>query len=94
MEIQSIGQGQVRIGTASTAQIGIGTKPNAGYYLSVSGTSSFNTARKATCLDLISDVYVSRTGADIVRSPVDSIHTLRVKDGQPVWEFRNKTFDC
>ena len=29
MEIQSLGRGQARIGTASTAQVGIGTTPNA-----------------------------------------------------------------
>ena len=32
MEIQSLGQGQVRIGTASTAQVGIGANPNPSYF--------------------------------------------------------------
>ena len=32
MEIQSLGQGQVRLGTASTAQVGIGATPNASYF--------------------------------------------------------------
>ena len=41
MEIQSLGQGQVRTGTASTAQVGIGTTPNASYFLTVGGTSNF-----------------------------------------------------
>ena len=69
MEIQSLRQGQVRIGTASTAQVGIGRNPpNASYYLSVGGTSNLNIARIATRLDLIGDLYVSSTGADIVRS--------------------------
>ena len=94
MEIQSLGQGQVRIGTASTAQVGIGTTPNASYYLSVGGTSNFDIARIATRLDLIGDLYVSSTGADIVRSSGDSNYTLRVKDGQAVWEFRNRKFNC
>ena len=94
MEIQSLGQGQVRIGTASTAQVGIGTTPNSSYYLSVGGTSNFDIARIATRLDLIGDLYVSSTGADIVRSSGDSNYTLRVKDGQAVWEFRNRKFNC
>ena len=33
MEIQSLGQGQLRIGTASTAQVGIGATPNASCFL-------------------------------------------------------------
>ena len=32
MEIQSLGQGQIRLGTASTAQVGIGANPNASYF--------------------------------------------------------------
>ena len=87
MEIQSLGQGQVRIGTASTAQVGIGATPSASYYLTVGGTSNFNVARIATRLDLIGDLYVSSTGADIVRSSGDSNYTLRIKDGQAVWGF-------
>ena len=43
---------------------------------------------------MIGDVYVSSTGADIVRSSGDSNYTLRVKDGQAVWESRNRTFNC
>ena len=94
LEIQSLGQGQVRIGTASTAQVGIGTTPNASYYLSVGRTSNFNIARIATRLDLIGDLFGSSTGVDIVRSSGDSNYTLRTKDGQAVWEFRNRKFNC
>ena len=80
MEIQSLGQGQVRIGTASTAQVGIGTTPNASCCLSVGGTSFFNIARIATCLDLIGDLCVSSTGADVVRSSGDSNYALKIKE--------------
>ena len=94
MEIQSLGQGQVRLGTASTAQVGIGIAPNASYFLQVGGTSNFNIARIATRLDLIGDMYVKGTGSDIVRPSGDSNYTLRVRDTQAVWEFRNRNFRC
>ena len=94
MEIQSLGQGQVRLGTASTAQVGIGIAPNASYFLQVGGTSNFNIARIATRIDLIGDMYVKGTGSDIVRPSGDSNYTLRVRDTQAVWEFRNRNFRC
>ena len=94
MEIQSLGQGQVRIGTASTAQVGIGANPNANYFLTVAGTSNFDVIRSATRLDLIGDMYVKGTGSDIVRPSGDANYTLRVRDTQAVWEFRNRNFRC
>ena len=92
MEIQSLGQGQVRLGTASTAQVGIGTTPNASYFLTVGGTSNFDVIRSANRLDLIGDMYVKGTGSDIVRASGDSNYTLRVRDTQAV--FRNRNFRC
>ena len=94
MEIQSLGQGQVRIGTASTAQVGIGTTPNASYFLTVGGTSNFDVIRSATRLDLIGDMYVKATGSGIVRPSGDANYTLRVRDIQAAWEFRNRNFRC
>ena len=81
MEIQSLGQGQVRIGTASTAQVGIGATPNASYCYNVGGTSNFNEARVATDLAVIGnldiksstgDIQTPTTGIDIHRSSGDS----------------------
>ena len=94
MEIQSLGQGQVRLGTASTAQVGIGATPNASYFLTVGGTSNFDVTRSATRLDLIGDMYVKATGSDIVRPSGDANYTLRIRDIQAVWEFRNRNFRC
>ena len=94
MEIQSLGQGQIRLGTASTAQVGIGANPNASYFLTVAGTSNFDVIRSANRLDLIGDMYVKGTGSDIVRPSGDANHTLRVRDTQAVWEFRNRNFRC
>ena len=92
MEIQSLGQGQVRIGTASTAQVGIGITPNASYFLSVGGTSNFDVIRSATRLDLIGEMYVKGTGSDIVRPSATTDYTLRVRDNVATFEFRNTKF--
>ena len=94
MEIQSLGQGQIRLGTASTAQVGIGVNPNASYFLTVAGTSNFDVIRSATRLDLIGDMYVKGTGSDIVRPSGDANYTLRVRDTHAVWEFRNRNLRC
>ena len=94
MEIQNIGTGEVQIGTASTARVGIGAVPNSSYFLTVAGTSNFDVIRSATRLDLIGDMYVKGTGSDIVRPSGDSNYTLRVRDTQAVWEFRNRNFRC
>ena len=94
MEIQSLGQGQVRLGTASAAQVGIGATPNASCFLTVGGTTNFDVIRSATRLDLIGDMYVKATGSDIVRRSGDANYTLRVRDTQAVWEFRNRNFRC
>ena len=92
MEIQSLGQGQVRIGTASTAQVGIGANPNPSYFLTVAGTSNFDVIRSATRLDLIGDMYVKGTGSDIVRPSATTDYTLRVRDNVATFEFRNNKF--
>ena len=94
MEIQSLGQGQVRLGTASTAQVGIGANPDASYFLRVAGASNFDVIRSATRLDLIGDMYVKGTGSDIVRPSGDTSYTLRVRDNQGIWEFRNRKLNC
>ena len=39
-------------------------------------------------------MYVKGTGSDIVRPSGDSNYTLRVRDTQIVWEFRNRSFRC
>ena len=87
MEIQSLGQGQIRLGTASTAQVGIGANPNASYFLTVAGTSSFDVVRSATRLDFKGDMYVKGTGSDIVRPSGDTNYTLRVRENQGIWEL-------
>ena len=63
-------------------------------FLTVAGTSNFDVIRSATRLDLIDDMYVKGTGSDIVRPSGDANYTLRVRDTQAVWEFRNRNFRC
>ena len=39
-------------------------------------------------------MYVKGTGSDIVRPSGDANYTLKVRDTQAVWEFRNRNFRC
>ena len=64
------------------------------FFLTVAGTSNLDVIRSATRLDLIGDMYVKGTGSDIVRPSGDANYTLRVRDTQAVWEFRNRNFRC
>ena len=42
----------------------------------------------------VGDFTVLATGSDIIRNSGDSNYTLRVRDSQAVWEFRNGGFRC
>ena len=94
---------RLRIGSQTNAQVGIGVQYNSKYFLNVGGVSNFNEARVATNLQVIEnldlrsstgDIQVPTTGMDIHRSSGDSNYTLRVRDGQGIFEFRNRTFNC
>ena len=94
---------RLRIGSLTNAQVGIGIANNASYFLNVGGVSNFNEARVATNLQVIEnldlrsstgDIQVPTTGMDIHRNSGDSSYTLRVRDGQGIFEFRNRTFNC
>ena len=55
MEIQNLGTGHVRIGTSSSAKIGIGATPSPNYHLNVGGSCYFNMVRISTELDILSN---------------------------------------
>ena len=42
----------------------------------------------------IGDITVPVTGSDIIRNSGDANYTLRVRDTQGVWEFKNRNFRC
>ena len=97
------GDYRLRIGSQTNAQVGIGVQYNSSYFLNVGGLSNFNQARVATDLAVIGnldftsstgDIQIPVTGMDIHRSSGDSNYSLRVRDGQGVFEFRNRTFNC
>ena len=94
---------RLRIGSQTNAQVGIGVQYNSSYFLNVGGVSNFNQARVATDLEVIGnldltsstgDIQIPTTGMDIHRSSGDSNYSLRVRDGQGVFEFRNRTLNC
>ena len=97
------GDYRLRIESTSNAEVGIGVQYNSAYFLNVGGVSNFNQARVATDLEVIGnldltsstgDIPVPITGMDIHRSSGDSNYSLRVRDGQEVFEFRNRTSNC
>ena len=42
----------------------------------------------------IGDITVPDTGSDIIRNSGDANYSLRIRDTQAVWEFRNRNFRC
>ena len=52
MVLQDDGDCELFIGTEGTARVGVGTAPDANYFLNVGGTSNFNTARITNGLEL------------------------------------------
>ena len=42
----------------------------------------------------LGDITVPTTGSDIIRNSGDADYTLRVRDTQGVWEFRNRNLRC
>ena len=103
MEIQSFGAGQVRLGTASTARVGVGANPNINYFLNVGGVSNFNNVRTGGDLTVIGNVNLTSStggiqvpvsGMDIFRNSGDANYNLRIRDTQGVWEFRNRNLRC
>ena len=94
---------RLRIGSQTNAQVCIGVQYNSSYFLNAGGVSNFNQARVATDLEVIGNldltsstgnIQIPTTGMDIHRSSGDSNYSLRVRDGQGVFEFRNRTFNC
>ena len=97
------GDYRLRIGSQSTAQVGIGVQYNASYFLNVGGVSNFNQARVANDLEIIGnlnltnitgDIQLPTTGVDMFRNSGDSNYNLRVRDTQGVFEFKNRNFRC
>ena len=63
IQLQNIGSGEVQVGKASTARVGIGAAPDSSCFLAVAGTSNFDGVRSAIRLDLIRVMVVKGTGA-------------------------------
>ena len=97
------GDYRLRIGSQTFAQVGIGVQYNTSYFLNVGGLSNFNQARIATDLELLGnlnltsstgDIQVPTSGMDIQKNSGDTQYTLRVRDNQGIWEFRNRKLSC
>ena len=87
----------------------VGTFKNATNYITLQGNKIIANATSddaLTTLDLnpsdnvkianliVGDITVPDTGSDIIRNIGDANYTLRIRDSQAVWEFRNRNFRC
>ena len=87
----------------------VGTFKNATNYKTLQGNKIIANATSddaLTTLDLnpsdnvkianliVGDITVPDTGSDIIRNIGDANYTLRIRDTQAVWEFRNRNFRC
>ena len=93
---------RLRIGSQTNALVGIGVQYNHHNFQMLEEFSNFNQARVATDLEVIGnldltgstgDIQTPTKGMDIHRSSGDSDYSLRIRDGQGIFEFRNRTFN-
>ena len=76
MILQNDGDCELFVGTEGTARMGVGTAPNASYFLNVGGTSNFNEARIATNLEVLGEQLLNTSCRLFQRS--DAFNSLNV----------------
>ena len=81
MVLQDDGDCELFIGTEGTARVGVGTAPDANYFLNVGGTSNFNTARIANGLELENETanINNANGLTLYKDTTDASSVLTVK---------------
>ena len=91
MVLQDGGGCELCIGTEGTASVGVGTAPDANYFLNVSGTSNFNTARIANGLELENETanINNANGLTLYKDTTDASSVLTVKNAQGYIKFNS-----
>ena len=91
MILQDDGDCEVFIGTEGTARVGVGTAPDANYFLNVGGTSNFNTARIANGLELENETanINNANGLTLYKDTTDASSVLTVKNAQGYIKFNS-----
>ena len=82
--LQDDGDCELFIGTEGTARVGVGTAPDANYFLNVGGASNFYTARITNGLDLENDTanINNSNGLTLYKDTTDASNVLTVKNAQ------------
>ena len=91
MILQDDGDCELFIGTEGTARVGVGTAPDANYFLNVGGTSNFNTARITHGLELENDTanINNSSGLTLYKDTTDASNVLTVKNAQGYIRFNS-----
>ena len=91
MVLQDDGDCELFIGTEGTARVGVGTAPDANYFLNVGGTSNFNTARIANGLELENETanINNANGLTLHKDTTDASSVLTVKNAQGYIKFNS-----
>ena len=91
MVLQDDGDCELFIGTEGTARVGVGTAPDANYFLNVGGTSNFNTARIANGLELENETanINNANGLTLYKDTTDASSVLTVKNAQGYIKFNS-----
>ena len=91
MILQDDGDCELFIGTEGTARVGVGTAPDANYFLNVGGTSNFNTARITNGLELENDTanINNSSGLTLYKDTTDASNVLTVKNAQGYIRFNS-----
>ena len=91
MVLQDDGDCELFIRTEGTARVGVGTAPDADYFLNVGGTSNFNTARIANGLELENETanINNANGLTLYKDTTDASSVLTVKNAQGYIKFNS-----
>ena len=91
MVLQDDGDCELFIGTEGTARVGVGTTPDANYFLNVGGTSNFNTARITNGLELENETanINNSNGLTLYKDTTDASSVLTVKNAQGYIKFNS-----
>ena len=96
MVLQDDGDCELFIGTEGTASVGVGTAPDANYFLNVGGTSNFNTARITNGLELENETanINNANGLTLYKDTTDASSVLTVKKRSRIYNINFFQYKC
>ena len=91
MVLHDDGDCELFTGTEGTARVGVGTAPDANYFLNVGGTSNFNTTRITNGLELENETanINNSNGLTLYKDTTDASNVLTVRNAQGYITFNS-----